>query len=135
MVRRESTSTSVLFSHPLLLQIFILCKQPFSEFEIFLRWETISIYGNWGTSSLLWTFIGSLNKHSCFSLICHHKQCVKSVRIRNYSGQYSVKMHENTDQNNSKYGRFLRSGSSACFPVYWLLVLPGKKYEMCFVIL
>ena len=32
--------------------------------------------------------------------------CVKSVRIRSYSGPYSVQMRENTDQNNSKYGHF-----------------------------
>ena len=48
-------------------------------------------------------------------------QCVKSVRIRSYSGlyypafglhtisPYSVKMWENTDQNNPEYGHFLRS--------------------------
>ena len=37
-------------------------------------------------------------------------QSVKSVRIRSYSGPYSVRMRENADQNNSKYGHFLRSG-------------------------
>ena len=35
--------------------------------------------------------------------------CVKSVRIRSYSGPYSVRMRENTNQNNSEYGHF--SGS------------------------
>ena len=44
--------------------------------------------------------------------------CVKSVPIRSYSGPYfpafglntySVQMRENADQNNSKYGHFLRS--------------------------
>ena len=35
--------------------------------------------------------------------------CVKSVRIRSYSGLHSVQMPENTDQNNSEYGHFLRS--------------------------
>ena len=35
--------------------------------------------------------------------------CVKSVRIRSYSGPYSVWMRKNTDQNNSEYGNFLRS--------------------------
>ena len=46
--------------------------------------------------------------------------CVKSVRIRSYSGSYfpafglrisphSVQMRENTDQNNSEHGRFSRS--------------------------
>ena len=51
-----------------------------------------------------------------------HNHCVKSVRIRNYSGPYfptivlnlgispySVRMRENKDQNNSEHGRFLRS--------------------------
>ena len=47
---------------------------------------------------------------------CH---CVKSVRIRSYSGphfpafglntQYSVRMRENADQNNSEYRHCLRS--------------------------
>ena len=36
--------------------------------------------------------------------------CVKSVRIQSYSGPYSVQMRENTDQNNSEYGHFSRSG-------------------------
>ena len=33
-------------------------------------------------------------------------QCVKSVRIRSYSGPYSVRMWENANQNNSEYGHF-----------------------------
>ena len=36
---------------------------------------------------------------------------MKSVHIRSYSGLYSVRMSENTDQNNSEYGLFLRSDS------------------------
>ena len=36
--------------------------------------------------------------------------CVKSVRIRSYSGPYSGRMRQNTDQNNSEYGQFSRSG-------------------------
>ena len=35
--------------------------------------------------------------------------CVQSVRIQSYSGLYSVRIPENTDQNNSEYGHFLRS--------------------------
>ena len=35
--------------------------------------------------------------------------CVKSVRIRSYSGPYSVRMRENTDQIDSEYGEFLGS--------------------------
>ena len=34
---------------------------------------------------------------------------MKSVRIRSYSGPYSVRMQENTDQNNSEYGQSLRN--------------------------
>ena len=37
--------------------------------------------------------------------------CVKSVRIRSYCGPYSVRMRENTDQNNSEYGHFSCSDS------------------------
>ena len=33
----------------------------------------------------------------------------RSVRIRGYSGAYSVRMQENTDQNNSEYGHFSHS--------------------------
>ena len=46
--------------------------------------------------------------------------CLKSVRIRQFSGpyfpafglntEYSVRMRENTEQKNSEYGHFLRSG-------------------------
>ena len=38
---------------------------------------------------------------------CIH--CVKSVHIWSYSGPYSVRMRENTDQDNSKYGHISRS--------------------------
>ena len=33
----------------------------------------------------------------------------KSAHIRSYFGPYSVRMRENTDQNNSEYVHFLRS--------------------------
>ena len=35
---------------------------------------------------------------------------VKSIRIWNYSGTYSVQMRQNMDQNNSEYGYFSRNG-------------------------
>ena len=35
--------------------------------------------------------------------------CVKSVHSSSYSGPYSVWMWENTEQNNTEYGHFLRS--------------------------
>ena len=36
---------------------------------------------------------------------------MKTVHIRSYSGPYSVRMRQNTDQNNSEYGHFLRSST------------------------
>ena len=41
-----------------------------------------------------------------FSKILEKIHYVKSVRIRGYSGPYSVQMRKNTDQNNSEYGHF-----------------------------
>ena len=43
-----------------------------------------------------------------FSLL-RPNHCVKSVRMQSHSGQYSVRMPENADQNNSEYGHFSRS--------------------------
>ena len=37
------------------------------------------------------------------------KHCVKSVRIRSFSGPYFPAFGLNTDQNNSEYEHFLRS--------------------------
>ena len=36
-------------------------------------------------------------------------QCVKSVRIRSFSGPYFPAFGQNTDQKNSEYGYFSRS--------------------------
>ena len=47
----------------------------------------------------------------CFLQKLINVHYVKNVRIRSYSGPYSVQIRENTGQNNSKYGNFLRSGS------------------------
>ena len=38
-----------------------------------------------------------------------NRHCVKSIRIRSFSGPYSVRMRENTDQKNSEYEYFSRS--------------------------
>ena len=40
--------------------------------------------------------------------------CVKSVRIRSFSGPYSDRIRENTDQKNIKYGHFSRSDEVFC---------------------
>ena len=43
------------------------------------------------------------------SLASYSYHCVKSVRIRSFSGLYSVRMRENTKQKNSEYGPSSRS--------------------------
>ena len=51
--------------------------------------------------------------HPClFFYCCFPNHCGKSVRIRSYSGPYSVRTWENTEQNNSKYEQFSRSECS-----------------------
>ena len=40
-----------------------------------------------------------------------HKKCPYS---ESYSGPYSARMRENTDQSNSEYGHFSRSGMKCC---------------------
>ena len=51
----------------------------------------------------LYNFVIVIDK---FFKVLHH---VKSVRIRSYSGPYSVRMKKNTGQNNSEYGHFARN--------------------------
>ena len=41
--------------------------------------------------------------------------CVRSVRIRSYSGPYSVRIRENTDQNNSEYRHISHSVNFTSF--------------------
>ena len=50
--------------------------------------------------------------------------CVKSVRIQSYSGPYSVRMRENTDQNNSKY-----TDTFHAVYVCGYLTVPAKNYR------
>ena len=68
-------------------------------------------------------YFGSVGK--IIIIVLSFRHCVKSVRIQSYSSPhfpasdwyweirsislYSVRMRENADQNNSKYGHFLRS--------------------------
>ena len=44
--------------------------------------------------------------------------CVKGAYIRNYSGPHSIRMRQNTDQNNSEYGHF--SWSVQCCLIFLL---------------
>ena len=51
------------------------------------------------------------------------QHCAKSVRIRSFSGPYSVPMRDNTDQKNSEYGHF--SCSAEVAPFYGLVQAPA----------
>ena len=65
----------------------------------------------------------------------HHQHCAKSVRIVSYSGPYSVRMRENTDQNNSEYGHFSRNATHhRNFWKYWLYFFFAIKYFRKFII-
>ena len=54
---------------------------------------------------------------------CYTFYWVKSVPIRSYSGPYSVRIGENTDQNNFEYGHFSRTVSCNIFFVSHILLL------------
>ena len=45
----------------------------------------------------------------CRECCIFHSHCVKSVRMRSYSGPHFPAFGLNTHQNNSEYGRFLRT--------------------------
>ena len=47
---------------------------------------------------------------SCAKVLVSDVRCIKSVRIPSYSGPYFPAFGLKTDQNNSEYGHFLRSG-------------------------
>ena len=59
--------------------------------------------------------------------ISRKSHCVKSIRIRSYSGPYSVRMRENTDQNNSEYGYFLRSESACDNPAEFMEIMENLR--------
>ena len=65
---------------------------------------------------------------SNFWLLLNQENCVKIGRIRSYSGLYLVRMRENADQNNSKYGQFSRSGSDFLFLAH-LQWLHSRQYK------
>ena len=58
----------------------------------------------------------SVDNHWWYQQHYHELHCVKSIRIWSYSGPHFRTFGLNTDQNNSKYGHFLRSatGSKIC---------------------
>ena len=46
------------------------------------------------------------------STMQEEQHCGKNVRVRSFSGPYSVRMQENKDQKNTEYGHFLRSAGT-----------------------
>ena len=60
--------------------------------------------------------------------------CVKTVRIRSYSGPYFPAFGLNTDQNNSEYGHFSRSDGvslriqSECGKI-WTRITPNAPFR------
>ena len=75
-----------------------------SILDIWLGSECTSVYifNIFRTRYHFWSFLNNTG----LTLTFHY---VKSVRIRSYSGLYSVRMRENADQNNSEYGLFSRN--------------------------
>ena len=66
----------------------------------------------WSTTKEFYPFF-DLSEKSChlFMLRCDlakYNNCKKSARIWSYSDPCSVRMQQNTDQNNSEHGHFLR---------------------------
>ena len=64
----------------------------------------------------------------------NQSHCVKSVHIRSYSSPYSVWIRENTDQNSSEYGHFLRSVSFTDKQIHWELVFDIFLLYKCVLI-
>ena len=64
--------------------------------------------------------------------------CVKSVRIRSYSGQHLSRIFQhsdvekcakNADQNNSEYGLFLRSALYKLMSTYWEILIERYLFK------
>ena len=101
------------FNYFVLLCFLHLCR----NFHLHSQWNKLKI---------------QIYFNETWSKVLYDKHCVRSVRIQNYSGPYfpafglnteirsmspySVRMWENTDQNNSKYG-YLSSNGFLCAQV------------------
>ena len=57
-----------------------------------------------------------------------HIHCVKSVRIRSYSGPYFPEFGLSTDQNNSEYRHFLCSDNLSVQSMFTLITSASLKY-------
>ena len=108
----------------MIIIIIVYCQQN--------RYVRPAIYADFFTLRASWNLKNNVNLpydlYKDVKFYCHN-HCVKSVRIWSYSGlyfpafglntvvrisPYSVQMRENTDQNNSEYGHFLRSEYKSC---------------------
>ena len=102
----------------LLAQCFFSCESPNFPPAIspFLYRDLFKKYCFWQWKTaffhclLCWCFSlkRKIKDQYYFKNCLCHNNCVKSVRIWSYSGLYSVRMRENTDQNKSEYGHFSR---------------------------
>ena len=95
----------------------------------------------------IWSDMGCLSRpyyfkflkavfHTFHKLKWYGLHCLKSVRIRSFSGPYSVRMRENADQKNSKYGHFSRSAAWADHIICGLsstIIWSIPKYIVTFV--
>ena len=66
-------------------------------------------FANFFETTVLHNNSKQISIHWAFQKISYPASCVKSVRIRSYSGPHFPAFRLNTDQNNSEYGHFLRS--------------------------
>ena len=84
---------------------------------------------------LLDTYLAKRNKTGIQILIAiQTRVCVKSVRIWSYSGQYSVRIRESTDQNNFEYGHFLRIKSLSVLRIcksFYEFIVPWFTFKTC----
>ena len=69
------------------------------------------------------------------SYLTKNKHCVKSVRIRSFYGLYSVRMRENTDQENSKYKHFSCIETEYYETYFYNANLPSPVHLLCNIFL
>ena len=97
-----------------------------SVWNVSSKWKKDFPQKNWscfyGFPQTLWPNCTTLNfllsffsRKKTLNLLHTKFYCVKSARIRSYSGPYSVGIRENSDHNNSEYGHFSRSDSFISF--------------------
>ena len=124
-------------TQPLHSYFLLISTNIFLSYLVFYNLSFIfSLFFNWSNKNKAW-MVSSSRFFACpfkiwiyltHSVIRFHSHSqpgglryVKSVRIRNFTDTYSVRMLENTDQKNSEYRHILRSISidtRSCFNIY-----------------